>query len=61
MRWTSTSVSIELVKIAPFSTSSRLSSAALVRLPLCAMASGPQRVLTQQGWAFSRTVLPAVL
>jgi hypothetical protein len=60
IRCTSTSVSEELVKMAPLSTSSRLSSAALVRLPLWAMASGPHRVLTLQGWALASTVLPVV-
>ena len=61
MRCTSTSVSEELVKMAPRSTSSRLMSAALTRLPLCAMASGPQRVLALQGCALASTVLPVVL
>ncbi len=53
-------VAIEVVKIAPFSTSSRLSSAALMRFPLCAMASGPQRVATLHGCALASTVLPVV-
>jgi len=53
-------VSEEVVKIAPFSTSSRLSSAALIRFPLCAMASGPHRVATWHGWALASTVLPVV-
>ena len=46
--------------MAPFSTSSRLSSAALMMLPLCAIASGPQRVATLQGCALASTVLPVV-
>ena len=60
IRCTSTSVSDEVVKIAPFSTSSRLSSAALMMLPLWAMASGPQRVATLHGCALASTVLPVV-
>ena len=60
MRCTSTSVSDEVVKMAPFSTRSRLISAALVRLPLWAMARVPQRVLTLHGWALASTVLPVV-
>jgi hypothetical protein len=46
--------------MAPRSTSSRFSSAALVRLPLWAMASVPHRVLTLHGWALASTVLPVV-
>ena len=46
--------------MAPFSTSSRLISAAFVRLPLWAMARVPQRVLTLHGWALASTVLPVV-
>ena len=46
--------------MAPFSTSSRFSSVALVRFPLWAIASGPQRVLTLQGCALASTVLPVV-
>ena len=53
-------MSEEVVKMAPFSTSSRFSSAALVRLPLWAMARGPQRVFTLQGCALASTVLPVV-
>ena len=43
IRCTITSESDDDWKIAPCSTSSRLSRAALVRLPLCARASGPPR------------------
>ena len=46
--------------MAPFSTSSRLISAALMRFPLWAMASGPQRVATLHGCALASTVLPVV-
>ena len=49
-----------VVKMAPFSTSSRFSSVALVRFPLWAMARVPQRVLTLQGCALASTVLPVV-
>ena len=60
MRCTRHSVSDEEVKMAPSSTSSRRSSGALVRLPLCATDSAPERVLAKQGCALARTVLPAV-
>ena len=38
----------------------RLISSALMRLPLWASASGPQRVLASTGCAFASTVLPVV-
>ena len=60
MRCTSTSESADDVKMEPCATSSRFSSWALVRLPLCESASGPQRVFANIGCAFARTVLPEV-
>ena len=44
----------------PRFSSSRRSSAALVMLPLCATAICPLLQITENGWALSSTVSPAV-
>ena len=47
-------------KTAPSASSWRLSSSALIRLPLCAIATGPWAVVAVMGWALRRLELPAV-
>ena len=60
MRWRSSSVSEEPVKIAPCSSRDARSSSALTRLPLCATAMGPTEPLKTNGCAFSMRDCPAV-
>ena len=53
-----TSVSEEDWKTAPSASSWRLKSSALIRLPLCAMATGPWAVVAVMGWALRVSNLP---
>ena len=56
-----TSVSLVVWKIdPPLLELRRGSPAALVRLPLCTMPTGPIEVLTTIGWALATTDEPAV-
>src|SRR5512134_228489 len=60
MRCTITSVSIEDWKMEPETSSSRLISWALTRLPLWATAMEPDSKSTTTGWAFFSSELPVV-
>jgi hypothetical protein len=55
-----TSLSEEEDSPTPWSSSSCLSPAALIRLPLCATASGPERVSIRNGWALRAEEEPVV-
>ncbi len=60
MRCRMTSVSLVVWKIEPPCSSWARIAAALVRLPLCTMPTGPIEVLTTIGWALATTDEPAV-
>ena len=60
IRWTMTSVSLEVWKIDPLASSSARISCAFTRLPLWQIASWPPAYSTTNGWALRRSELPAV-
>ena len=60
IRWTITSVSLDVWKIEPEASSSARSSAALTRLPLWAIAIAPPAYSNRNGWALRMSEVPAV-
>ncbi len=55
-----TSLSLEVWKIDPWRSRRARISAALTRLPLCAMASPPWAYSNANGWALRSSELPLV-